>query len=766
MQASDYFLLLLLHSIKKYVKIIYTFGREVPRVDNELYEELKGTIDSVVYYNEGNDYAVLEIRLENELIITAVGTVPIPFEGECVILKGKWGYHKEFGRQFVIESYEKTLPKGTEGIYQYLSSRMIKGIGPATAKKIVERFGEDTFEVIETHPEWLADIQGITRKKAAAISSAFIEQSGLREIVMFCKDYMSVQEATRVYKSLGSGAVGKIMENPYILCSGEWGITFTQADEIAKSIGYSQTSENRIKSGLEFVLGYNASVNGHTCLPEEKLALAGAEVLEIEPSLVAEHIDALVRQDELSEYKADGIRYIMTNETSVSEDYVARRLMQMDKTAVSFSSSDILSLIERVEIGMGISYERLQKKAICEALLGGVMIITGGPGTGKTTIIKALIAIFSSLDLKTVLCAPTGRAAKRMSEATSHEAKTIHRMLEMEKDMNSAVRFGRNALNPIDESVCIVDEASMIDLSLMYALVRALKRGARLILIGDSNQLPSVGAGNVLADLIASERLRTVALTEIFRQSKESLIVTNAHKINNGENPNLSSVDKDFFFVSRDYERDIATTVASLITERLPKKYGREIVNSIQVITPSKKGAGGVEALNVELQSRMNPKRAGKVEKSAHGTVFREGDRVMQITNNYEIEWTRGHVDGLGVFNGDIGTIQKIDSIEQTMTVRFDDKLATYDFDLLDELELAYAITVHKSQGSEYPVVIIPMYSCPPMLMTRNLLYTAVTRAKKMVVMVGRADIVSKMVKNNSEIQRYTTLMHRIVAEK
>ncbi len=726
-------------------------------------DEISGVIENVVYYNKESDYAVVEISDSESRLITAVGTMPIPFEGECVVLRGYWGYHKEFGKQFVIESFDKTLPAETEGILQYLSSHTVKGIGPVTARKIVERFGENTFDVIENHPEWLADVPGITMKKAAKICESFKEQNGLRGVVMFCKDYMGITEATRVYKKLGAGAVGIIQQNPYILCEKEYGIGFVKADELAMTIGFSKDNDFRIQSGIKHILGYNAITNGHTCLPVGKLVAAAAETLGLDEALVSSKLDDYISYGVFFTYTSQDTEYVMTEEVYSAEDYIAKRLLKLDRGAVGFDRSNIDAMVAKLELEGGIRYAEQQKKAIYTALECGVMVLTGGPGTGKTTVVKGLLSIFKSLSMKTVLCAPTGRAAKRMSEATSSEAKTIHRMLEMERSADLTMRFGRGIFNPLEEYVVIVDEASMIDLLLMEALLKAMRRGARLILIGDADQLPSVGAGNVLLDIISSERIKTVYLDEIFRQSKESLIVTNAHNINRGQMPILNATDADFFFVRRDYERDIPATVADLVMNRLPRRYGAGIREQIQIITPSKKGAGGIEMLNTELQSKINPPAPSKAEKAAHGTVFREGDKVMQTANNYDIEWERGRECGVGIFNGDIGVIESINNRESEMIIRFDDRVATYSYDNLDELESAYAITVHKSQGSEYPVVIIPMYSCAPMLMTRNLLYTAVTRAKSMVILVGRADIVQKMLENKREIMRYTTLSERLV---
>lgn len=723
---------------------------------------LSGTIESVVYHNDMNDYTVLEIANDDNELITAVGTIPMAFEGECVILYGDYTYHKEFGRQFVFDTFEKTLPKEIDGILQYLSSKTIKGVGPVTAKKIVDRYGADSFDVIENHAEWLSDIPGITMKKAMAISESFREQTGAREVVMFCKDYIGATEATKIYKKLGSDTVSIIRDNPYILCSGEYGIPFESADSMAMSLGISPDSEFRVLSGVEYIFSYNGITNGHTCLPYDKLIDSAVQLLKIPAEKIADLVDSFISTRRICSYSYGDDIYLMSLEAAAAETYVAQKLSVLSSSSVGFTAMDTSYLIERAERSGGIVYADMQKYAINSAIQNGVVVITGGPGTGKTTIVKALCTIFDSVGLKVVLAAPTGRAAKRMSEATSMPAKTIHRLLETERGANGSNKFNRNDRIPLDERVIIIDEASMIDLYLMEALLRAVKAGSHLILIGDSDQLPSVGAGNVLADIIASESFPTIRLTDIFRQSEESLIVTNAHSINDGKAPDLSATDKDFFFVRRENTADIPSTIASLITQRLPRTYGASISEKIQVITPSKKGDGGVESLNRELQSAINPERPFKREKLYRGITYREGDKVMQNVNDYDIEWERDGTDGFGVFNGDIGVIEKIDERNDTVLVRYEDKLAKYSFDMLEELDLAYAITVHKSQGSEYPVVIVPMYNCAPMLMTRNLLYTAVTRAKSMIILVGKAEIPYKMVANNRHILRYTSLGWRI----
>ena len=727
-------------------------------------EKISGRIENVVYSNDKNGYTVIEISDEYENLITAVGIMPMAFEGEEVTLFGRWTYHKEFGKQFAFDSFEKHLPEGVDGILQYLSSRTIKGIGPVTALKIVNRFGADTFDVIENRPEWLADIPGITHKKAMQISESFKEQADIRSVMMLCKDYIGTSEVVKTYKRLGAGATGLIEENPYILCDGEIGIPFEKVDALARSLGTDMESDERMLAAFCHVLSAQAASGGHTCLPRGALLSETEQLISLPGEILLDKLQGLIADGKIAMLHLDGIDYIMRAQVDEDESFVASAVNSLISGSCGFFVQDVSALIEKAEIEQGLVFAEQQRLALASILNSGMLILTGGPGTGKTTVIKAMISVFKSLGLKCALAAPTGRAAKRMSEATSREAKTVHRLLEMERGIDGEMYFTRNRRNPISEDVVIVDEASMLDLSITASLFRALKRGARLILIGDADQLPSVGSGNVLYDLISSGVVPTVRLNQIFRQGKDSLIVSNAHKINSGEPPVLTATDADFFFVRREVESEIADSIANLITERLPKKYGAGIKEKIQVITPSRKGACGVERLNELLQEKLNPKTKFKSEKQFRSTVFREGDRVMQIVNNYDVEWEKNGKVGVGLFNGDIGTIEKINLREETVKILFDDRYATYSYEMLEELELAYAITVHKSQGSEYPVVIIPMYQCPPMLMTRNLFYTAVTRARSMVLLVGRAEIPYKMVENNRIAKRYTALKHKILA--
>lgn len=720
---------------------------------------LRGSVENVVYHNDDNDYTVMEIISEDGKLLTAVGSIAGVAEGEDVTLYGAWTKHAEYGEQFAFTGYERELPTGKTAILRYLSSRTVKGVGPATAARIVARFGEETFDVIENHPEWLADISGISPKKAAQIHESFCEQTGVRTLMMFCRDYFPTAVLGRLYKKWGGEALEKLKADPYAVSGVVRGLTFEMADRFALSLSFAQDAPERVEGGVRYVLDYNAQTNGHTCLPEEKLREAVSEHLGVSPEKADEGIALAVARGEIVRFSDGGRKYAALVRYASAEKYIAEKLIALDKSCALFSENDAALFIHRIEEEQGIRYAAAQRRAITAALSNGVMVLTGGPGTGKTTVVRALLRIFEFAGLSVALLAPTGRAANRMSEATVNEAKTIHRALEMERSEDEEPIFRRTAAEPLDEQVFIIDETSMVDVLLAEAFLRAVKRGSRVIFIGDADQLPSVGAGRVLCDLIESGRFCTVCLEEIFRQSEESLIVTNAHKINHGILPEMDTKDKDFFFLPCPEDR-IPDMLADLICRRLPKAYGERISSEIQVITPSRKGRAGTERLNEILQAAENPPAHGKKEHKIHGVVFREGDRVMQIRNNYEIEWHKDHFDGNGVFNGDTGFLTAFD--EDGAKVRYDDREAIYEKDDLEELDHSYAITIHKSQGSEYPVVIIPLYACAPMLQTRNLLYTAVTRACRMVIMVGNREIVRRMVENDRHVLRYTALAPRL----
>lgn len=729
-------------------------------------QKLEGTVEQIVYANEDNGYTVCDVAVGDDMV-TVCGIMPMLCEGDSLCAYGKWVHSPKYGRQFSAEQYERVMPADTASMLRYLSSRAIKGIGPKTAVKIIEEFGADSFDVIENHPEWLANIKGISMKVALAASESFKEQTGIRSAMMFFRDYFGAATTVRIYKKWGSAAVDIAKKNPYRLCNEIEGIGFERADALANGIGMQNDNFDRIMSGLRYILQKNAAQNGHVCLPREKLRDVGAEMLGVSQEDADEAISDLIKMEHFKHVMRDETQMIYTAAAYDEEKYIAEKLVLLDKMCAAVDVRDIDKFIEREESVSGVAYASLQKQAISDALRYGVMVLTGGPGTGKTTVVRALIHIFSSMGYDVALAAPTGRAAKRMSEATAKDAKTIHRLLEMNYDTDGKMTFNRNEYDLLEEQAIIIDEASMIDSSLMCALLKAVKPGARMIIIGDSDQLPSVGAGNVLRDIIESERFATVRLTEIFRQAQESLIVMNAHRINHGEMPEIKIKDNDFFFLRRSYDRDIAATVVDLCQNRLPRAYGEMAKNGIQVICPSRKGEAGTENLNVLLQMALNPQAATKREHIFRDRVFRENDRVMQTRNNYDITWERtlDGSEGNGIFNGDIGVIEKIDKNENAMTILFDDRRVLYDFSLLEDIEHAYAVTVHKSQGSEYPIVVIPMGTAAPMLQTRNLLYTAVTRAQNMVVLVGREEIIEEMVKNNRQSMRYTGLYRRLAVK-
>ena len=731
-------------------------------------EVLNGIVESIVFKSSDTGYTVIKFR-ENNIIHTAVGVLPHVKEGQNLKITGSWVNHSQFGKQFKVEECEEILPTSKDGIEKYLSSGIIQGIGPVTAKKIVNKFGEDTLNILDNNIERLKEIEGIGKKKLETIIESYREQRELKNITIFLQTHgLSVNQCLNIYKKYGASSVDTVKNNPYILCDEISGIGFKTSDKIARSLGIEIDSPFRIQSGIRYVIN-EFCANGHTFMPKDELIKEASNVLTVSEDIIEENIKNAALDRKIKLEKVNDKEGVFTIPNYYCELGITNRILTLAISNFQDISVDVDHLILQFEKKNNITFAESQKDAIISAFQNGIEIITGGPGTGKTTIIKCIIEIFETCGLKVLLGAPTGRAAKRMSESTGKEATTIHRMLDMGVFEKEESVFVTNAEeHSLEADVVIIDEASMIDITLMNALLKSINVGTRLIIVGDVDQLPSVGAGNVLNDFIESGFTKVVRLKEIFRQGKESMIVVNAHKINKGEMPKLNEKGTDFFFIRNDIQEGILNTIIDLINTRLPRFNSNwDKLKSIQVLVPMKKGVLGVTNLNERIQNVLNPKAPYKKEKEFRSMVFREGDKVMQIKNNYSLKWTRiagkGDHEGLGVFNGDMGFIESIDLEGKKLSIIFDDeRRVIYDFIYLDELDLAYAITIHKSQGSEFPVVIIPAYMGAPLLMNRNLLYTGITRAKEMVVVVGIPKALKYMVDNTRSMERYSSLNWRI----
>ena len=730
--------------------------------------ELEGKLTEIIFQNESNGYTVAIMESEDEQV-TLVGYMPTLKEGEHLLVKGDWIIHPVYGEQLEVKEYRPILPSTKEGTISYLSSGIIPGIGKKMAKRLVEHFGEEVMDIIELHPHRLTEVSGIGTKKAESIKEAFQDQREIREIILFLSQYgISSNYAMRIYKNYGEDTIKTIQENPYQLADDIVGIGFTTADKIAKTMGIASNSRYRIYAGTRFALN-SFHIEGHTYAPKELLIKRTVELLNVEKEAVEEAIQnlALNQQIQLERREEDIIIYNMPY--YYAETSVCNRLIELSRVKLEEIDIDIEKELEDIQAMENIQLAENQKYAIKAAMKNGVMVITGGPGTGKTTTINTLIKVFEKLDMDITLAAPTGRAAKRMTEATGKEAKTVHRLLELGfSEEQESMFFQRDEDNPLTADVIIIDEMSMVDILLMHSLLKAIPPGARLILVGDVDQLPSVGAGNVLRDIIDSKIVKVVRLNEIFRQAEESMIIVNAHKINQGIYPILNAKDKDFYFLRESQKEGILKTIIELVKTRLPNHYKYDPIRDIQVLTPMKKGEVGTINLNKELQEALNPKAPWKQERKMRDKIFRVGDKVMQIKNNYNLKWESQDPNsieqtGEGVFNGDMGYIQDINKSDQELAVLFDDdRLVVYNFSQLEELELAYCITIHKSQGSEFPVVVMPMTWGPPMLLTRNLLYTSITRAKELVVLVGTQNYLKQMVDNDEIVQRYSGLGYRL----
>ena len=729
-------------------------------------EELTGYVEHIVFRNAENGYTVMNFAGEEDEM-TCVGTFSVISEGMYLKLRGEYVDHPTYGVQMKVESFEEQAPEDIQSIERYLGSGAIKGIGAALAARIVRRFKEDTFRIIEEEPERLAEIKGISERKAMEISSQVEEKRELRQAMIFLQKYgISINLAVKIYHKYGSEIYSILQENPYRLADDIQGVGFKIADEIAARVGIRTDSDFRIRSGIQYAL-LQAAGEGHTYLPKKELTKRTARLLEIEPEYIEKHYMDLAMERKIILKETNGNVKVFASSYYLMEANTAAMLAELD-IRYDVPVREMEDRIRRIEDSSGMELDELQKQAVQEAVQNGLFVLTGGPGTGKTTTINTIIRYFELEGMDIYLAAPTGRAAKRMSETSGYEAKTIHRMLELNGGVEETAGFERNESNPLGADVVIVDEMSMVDISLMHSLLKAIVPGTRLILVGDANQLPSVGPGSVLRDIIESGKYQVVRLNKIFRQASQSDIVVNAHKINEGKEVILDNKSRDFFFLKR-YDADvIISVVIQLIKQKLPKYVDAKPFD-IQVLTPMRKGLLGVERLNRILQQYLNPKDAKKAEHEVGDRIFREGDKVMQIKNNYQLEWeVRSKyglaIDkGLGVFNGDMGIVRQINDFAQTVTVEFEEgKMVEYAYKGLDELELAYAITIHKSQGSEYPAVVIPLLHGPKMLMNRNLLYTAVTRARKCVTLVGDETVFEQMEHNVTEQVRYSGLIDRI----
>ncbi|MBO5462034.1 MAG: ATP-dependent RecD-like DNA helicase [Clostridia bacterium] len=725
------------------------------------YEEVQitGVVEEVTFQNDSNGFTVLDISVDNDYL-TAVGVMPGVNAGETVNLTGTYTTHPSFGRQFKVSAFSRCMPETSEQIYKYLASGVIRGIGPKKAMAIIEKFGSDTLDILENDPERLSSIKGISEEQAKNIGEEFKRQYAMRTVMLGLEKYgFSPSECIRIFKKLGIHAVEKIEENPYYLCSLGLGISFERAESIESKLEKKPLPDFRISEGILHVMRYNSANRGHTCIPRDKLLKPSADLLEVTQDEIDIAIDKLVSTAQLKACEIDGKEFVFLPSAYLAEKKIAERI----GIVAGFpppGAPQLADWIDYIEQQNNIKYETQQRLAIATAAKKGLLVLTGGPGTGKTTTIKGIINIFQRQNLDIALAAPTGRAAKRMSEVTGMEAKTIHRLLEVEWDEDDRPVFRRDASNPLECNALILDELSMIDIHLFASLLEALPLGCRLILVGDSDQLPPVGAGNVLQDLILSDMLPVVCLSQVFRQALESKIITNAHKIVNGETPDLKNDGKDFFHMERPSSFMTSQTVVELCCERLPKAYKWDAFSDIQVICPSKKGETGTQNLNKLLQNALNPAEKGKSEIIVAGKVFRVGDKIMQIKNNYNIEWESPTEKGTGIFNGDIGILTAIDTKTSLVTVNFDGREAIIPGEYLSELELAYAVTVHKSQGSEFKAVIIPAINIVPNLAYRNLLYTAVTRAKDLLVTVGSAQMIDAMTQNDRKSKRYSALSH------